>query len=324
MTLAERKVVFEKERSDTENTLLCFKGKAIEGFDVYNCSAPFIWQGRRYIYGRVERRNEWTRSWTRLFEETNNDEFTLVPDSITYQLEDPFVTRIGDELVMGGTHVKYSCNRFVTVYGYFYRGTDLEDLRYFTTGPNDMKDIRLVDLGANGVGVFSRPLNKEIEERYGSTSVIGFTVIPGLDNLDENVVSAARVIPGLFSEGEWGGCNQCHLLDSGYIGVIGHKSYQDSNDDGQTLNVYINIAFVFDLVNNRVIDEKILATRSSYPVTPAKRADLRDCTFTSGIVPRADGKFDLYGGLGDVAEGRVVIDDPFAGYGSIVADKRFL
>jgi hypothetical protein len=33
---------------------------------------------------------------------------------------------------------------------------------------------------------------------------------------------------------------------------------------------------------------------------------------------RADGKADLYSGLGDIAEGRVVIDYPFSGYGGIL------
>ena len=31
----------------------------------------------------------------------------------------------------------------MTYYGYFYRGTDISNLYYFTTGPYYMKDIRL-------------------------------------------------------------------------------------------------------------------------------------------------------------------------------------
>jgi len=315
MTLAEKKTAFERQRPAAENALLSFKG--ISGFDVYNCSVPFTWEGRRFIYGRVERRSDWARSWTRLFEETGPDEYTLVRDSMIYQLEDPFVTVIGGELVLGGTHVRYSRNHYTTYYAYFYRGTNLEDLRYFTTGPDQMKDIRLVEV-PGGIGVFSRPRNKEVEERYGSAAVIGYTVIPSLDSLDEDVIAGAQVIPGLFGEGEWGGCNQCYLLDSGLIGVIGHKSYQAAAPDGGALSVYMNVSFVFDSGAHRVLDEKIIATRSSYPAAPAKRPDLVDCTFTSGIVTRADGKADLYGGLGDTSEGRVVIDDPFAGYGKIV------
>jgi hypothetical protein len=319
MTLPERKGLFEKDRTASENVLLKFSG--IDGFDVYNCSVPFYWKGKRYIYGRVEKRREWARSWVRLFEESGKDEFALVRNSMIYQLEDPFVAMINDEIVLGGTHVKYSRNYFTTFCGYFYRGTDLEDLRYFTTGPDHMKDIRLAAL-PEGIGVFSRPKNKETAGQYGSASVIGFAVIPDLDSLDEKVISDARVIPGLFGEGEWGGCNQCFYLDSGYIGIIGHKSFRSPGNS--PLSVYTNVSFVFDSLHNKVIDEKILATRSSYPQGPVKKPELIDCTFTSGIVMRPDGKVDLYGGLSDAAEGRVVVDYPFEGFGEIVRSEKEL
>jgi hypothetical protein len=326
MSLAEKKAAFEKNekneknRKPAESVLLSFSG--VDGFDVYNCSTPFEWRGRRYIYGRVERREEWARSWVRLFEETGKDEYTLVKDSMIYQLEDPFISFIRGELVLGGTHVRYSRNRISTYYGYFYRGADLEDLRYFTTGPDYMKDIRLVDT-PDGIGVFSRPRNKEIEEKYGSASIVGFTRIPDLDSLDEEAIAGAQMIPGLFGPGEWGGCNQCFYLDSGLIGVIGHKSYTDPGDPplAAPLAVYMNVSFVFDPANNRILDEKILATRSSYPSYAAKKPELADCTFTSGIVMRKDGRADLYGGLGDAAQGRVVIEYPFEGYGKIVNGK---
>jgi hypothetical protein len=314
MKLAEQKVTFEKnEKKPPESVVLSFRG--VEGFDVYNCSVPFEWRGRRYIYGRVEKRYEWARSWVRLFAEIGRDEYALVEDNMIYQLEDPFVTRIGKEIVLGGTHVRYAKNRIDTYYGYFYRGIDLNDLRYFTTGPKHMKDIRLVDL-PGGIGVFSRPRNADVEKQYGSGSVVGFTMIPNLDCLDAAVIAGAKVIPGLFGHGEWGGCNQCFFLESGNIGVIGHKSFKTPEEP--PLDVYVNVSFVFDPKNNHVLDEKILATRSSYPQLPPKKPGLADCVFTSGIVMRADGKANLYSGLGDVAEGRVVIDYPFDGYGKIL------
>jgi hypothetical protein len=316
MMTAEKKAAFEKNRKPVESVILTFKG--ISGFDIYNCSVPFEWKGGRYIYGRVEKRHEWARSWTRLFAETGRDEYTLVKNSMIYQLEDPFITFIGDEIVMGGTHVLYRRNRYSTFYGYFYRGTDLEDLRYFTTGPDLMKDIRLVVL-ENGIGVFSRPRNREVSQKYGSASAVGFTVIPDLDSLDDETVANAKVIPGLFGKDEWGGCNQCHLLDSGLIGIIGHKSYRASGNP--PLAIHMNVSFVFDPARNRILDEKILATRSSYPPCPAKKPELADCTFTSGIVMREDGRADLYSGLGDVAEGRIVIDYPFEGFGKIVSKR---
>jgi hypothetical protein len=314
MKLAEQKAAFEKNgKKPTESVVLCFRG--VEGFDVYNCSVPFKWQGRRYIYGRVEKRHEWARSLVRLFAETNRDEYTLVENSMIYQLEDPFVTRIGGEIVLGGTHVRYTRNRIDTYYGYFYRGFDPDDLRYFTTGPDNMKDIRIVDI-PGGIGVFSRPRDAAVEKQYGSGSVVGFTMIPNLDCLDAEVIAGAKVIPGLFGRGEWGACNQCFLLESGNIGVIGHKSFKAPGEP--PLDVYMNVSFVFDPKNNRVFNEKILATRSSYPQLPSKKPELADCVFTSGIVMRADGRADLYSGLGDAAEGRMVIEYPFDGCGKII------
>lgn len=315
MTLAEKKAQFEASCPQMESSILTFKG--VDGYDVYNCSIPFVWGGKEYMYGRVERRNEWARSWVRLFEKTGPDEYMLKAGSMIYPLEDPYISKIGDELVMGGTHVRYRSGKIDTFYGYFYRGTDLEDMYYFTTGPDYMKDIRLVPL-KEGIGVFSRPRNGEIEARYGSASVIGFTVIPDLDHLTSDVIAGARVIPGLFGDKEWGGCNQCYLLDTGLIGIIAHKSYQDQNKEVGALSVYMNTSFVFDPKANKVVDEKILATRSCYPDAPAKRPELTDCTFTSGIVMRPDGKADLYAGLGDTSEGRIVIEDPFQGFGKIV------
>ena len=35
--------------------------------------------------------------------------------------------------------------------------------------------------------------------------------------------------------------------------------------------------------------------------------------FSSGIRLREDGRADLYSGIGDTAEGRIVIEDPFGG-----------
>ena len=45
----------------------------------------------------------------------------------------------------------------------------------------------------------------------------------------------------------------------------------------------------------------------------------QNCVFPSGIAMRQDGRADLYSGLGDVLMGRVVIDDPFEGFGQILA-----
>jgi hypothetical protein len=314
--LIEQRKFFEETKQLYESTKLTYLG--VEGYDVYNPSIPFEWEGKMYMFGRVEHRHEWARSWVRLFENTGKDEWTLVPDSMIYQLEDPYVQCIGDTLVLGGTHVRYKQSKIDTFYGYFYRGTNIHNMYYFTTGPDYMKDIRLVELLDGRVGVFSRPRNEEVRKRFGSESMIGFAVVDSLDELTAEVIENATYIPGLFDNDEWGGCNQAYMLDSGMIGVIGHKSYKTLNEDGSQILSYMNFSFVFDPEKHEAKDVKIIATRPCYPPGPAKTPELVDCAFTAGIVMRNDGKVDLYSGIGDCEVGRIVIDYPFEGYGKIV------
>ena len=311
MTLKEEKLAFEREGRVYESAVLTFHG--VEGYDVYNCSIPFVRNGKSYIFGRVERREEWATSWVRLFEQTGPDDWTLVPDSMVYTLEDPYVQFFGPQLVLGGTSVQKEAGEVKTYFGYFFRGTELENLRYFTTGPDKMKDIRLVPLQDGRIGVFSRPRGAEVEKQYGSGAVIGFAVIRDLNELTADLIAHAPVIGNLFGAGEWGGCNQCYLLKDGRIGVIGHKCYEDRDALGGRLAVYLNVAFIFDPVTHTATPPKVIATRKSYPDRPAKRPELTDCAFTSGIVLRADGRVDLYSGIGDTYEGRVTIDHPFEG-----------
>ena len=312
MSIQEQKALFEAEKAQKvyESVTLTFHG--VDGFDVYNCSIPFVWQGREFIYGRVEKRGEWARSWVRLFEKSGKDDYTLVPDHMIYQLEDPFISIVHGELVLGGTHVRKRGGKIDTYYGYFYRGTDINDMFYFTTGPDKMKDIRLVELADGRIGVFSRPRNEEIEKKYGSAAMIGFAVIDTLEELTDDVIFNAKPIDGIFDKGEWGGCNQPVLLQNGNIGIIGHQSFKQEVPGGEDLAVYVNTAFEFNPETFAVTHNRIIGTRSCYPEGPAKLPSLTDCTFTSGIVMREDGRADLYGGMGDVQEGRIVIDYPFS------------
>lgn len=326
MSIQERKAEFEKQKQEKvyESVKLTFHG--VEGFDVYNCSIPFTWEDKEYIYGRVEKREEWARSWVRLFEKTGKDEYTVVRDHMIYQLEDPYISIVQGELTLGGTHVRKRSGEIDTFYGYFYRGKDINDMLYFTTGPDFMKDIRLVELANGKVGVFSRPRNKEIEEKYGSGAMIGFAVIDSLDGLTDEVILNAKPIEGIFEKGEWGGCNQAYMLSNGNIGIIGHQSFvqpvEDASEESASrditkpskndLQVYVNIAFEFNPETFEVTNRKVIGTRSCYPEGPSKLPSLIDCTFTSGIVLREDGKADLYGGMSDVEEGRITIDYPFS------------
>lgn len=316
MTASEMRRNFLSESKIYESVKLQFQD--VDGYDVYNISIPFEWNGITYLFGRLERREEWARSWVRLFQETGPDQWKLVPDSMIYQLEDPFISLIDGTMVMGGTHVRYRKGEPETYYGYFYKGTDLHDLYYFTTGPDGMKDIRLVQMPDHQIGVFSRPRNEEIRRKYGSESVIGFTVINGLDELTAEVLENAPIIPNLFNENEWGGCNQAYYLENGKIGVIGHIAYNSTSPNGAHLQSYMNMSFVLDPFSLEASELKIIGTRSSYPDGPAKRPQLTDCAFSAGIVLRSDGRADLYSGIGDAETGRITIENPFQGHGRMI------
>ena len=315
MTLREKREIFEQNKVIHESAILSFHG--VEGYDVYNGSIPFEWEGKRYIYGRVERREEFARSWSRLFYETGKDDWTLVPNSMIYQMEDPFITFADQKLILGGnycpTYIGEGWHYFVN----FYRGTDLEDMYQFACGPDPMKDVRLIEFNDGKIGVFSRPNTPDIEEKYGSKSIVGFDIIDNLDCLTRKVIMEAPPIFGLFGDGEWGGPNQVYLLDSGLLGVAGHQSYVRRGGENKLLT-YLAISFVFDPVKREVLDHRILATRSCFQDGPAMSGETDDTIFTSGLVPRADGKMDLYCGVNDCQFGRAVIDDPFAKFGKIV------
>ena len=92
MNLIEKKKIFETQCRIYESSTLQFVG--VDGCDVYNTTIPFWYEGKQYLFGRVERRNEWARSWVRLFVNTDKDVWSLVADAPWYQLEDPYITII--------------------------------------------------------------------------------------------------------------------------------------------------------------------------------------------------------------------------------------
>lgn len=300
MNLQTMKERFEQTHPAMQGVILGFEG--VDGYDVYNCSIPFAEKGETYLYGRVEKRAEWASSHVRLFRQTGENTYAVVEDAPCYALEDPFIQRIDGELVLGGTHVRKDAEGNVLTYWCdFYRGADTRSLRLFATGPDRMKDVRLIQV-PGGVGVFSRP-------RTRNSASIGYAQIESLDALNADAIIRAETIENLMEAGSWGGCNQCYLLEDGLIGVIGHMSYKD--EARGMLSVYTNVSFIFDPNTGKADALQVIGTRASYPPYPAKIPKLIDCAFTSGIVPSVDGNVALYSGVGDTAQGRVVISNPF-------------
>ncbi|KAG5510360.1 hypothetical protein JKF63_07689 [Porcisia hertigi] len=310
--VAERRE-FERTKVIRESVYITFKG--LDTHDVYNCSVPFKLNGVYHMFGRVERRHEWVNSHVRLFRQTKRDEYTLVENAMQWQLEDPFVVKIHGEVLFGGVRVTKDHGKVSDYFCDFYRGT-IDDLHYFTSGPKKMKDIRLVELADKRIGIFSH-------HKTGTSCITGFITVDSLDDLCSQVIDAAKPIDHTLFGDAWGGVNQPYLLSTGKIGCISHHGYLDAHPSGEAINVYCITSFVYEPSTNKCYDYKILGTKNCFPEYPPKALRLIDCVFVSGIVMRQDGKYDLYSGVGDTREGRMVIDYPFEGHGSIVDNLEF-
>lgn len=304
---------FEVEKKIYEQSLLTFHG--VGNNTVYNCSCPFTMKGKKYLFGRVEKGDEWVFSNVFLFEETALDEWTRVPDSMSYNLEDPFVVKIHGEMVFGGTHVTKDGTKCSMYLCEFFRGHPM-DLKYITSGPAKMKDVRLIELHDGQIGVFSH-------FRTEGSCMTGFTKIKRIECLDANVIDNAPFINHRAFGDAWGGPNQCYLLSTGLIGCIAHHGYLQNRPNACQLRVYCITSFVFNPETMDVTDFKVIGTRTCFPASKPKVPMLEDCVFVSGITMRPDGKCDLYSGVGDNQQGRCVIDYPFEGSGAIVSSLDF-
>ena len=316
-TLQQIRAEFEENKRIYDSALLTFRdtkknvySTSSDGLDAYNCSVPFVIDGKTYCFGRIEKHNVWAQSTVHLFEETSRDVFDEVKGAMIYQNEDPYVQFINGELVMGGTRVTKSAGNILFFDASFYRGRGADDLVYYTQGPINMKDIRIVQM-PDGIGVFTRPDGK-----------IGFTKIKSLDELKPEVIKNAELID-VVDENGYGGCNQCYYLSSGKIGVIAHMVYTKIREDNRPERVYVNTAFIFDPESRKTLESKIIGTRLCYPASDHVRikpegVPLDDTVFTSGFLLRDDGKVDLYSGVSDALQGRITIDYPFEGYGEVV------
>lgn len=287
---------------------LRFEG--VDGLDVYNISAPFSWNGRTFLAGRVERRDT-ELSVVRLFEQKEEDVFACVYPELTFQrLQDPFVTRVGEEIVLGGVQVvthPLDDRRIISWQTLFFRGRSPEELKLFAVGPSCMKDIRLCALGDGRVAVLTRP-----QGRKGGLGKIGLTVLPSLKDLCADTVLDAVIDPTYFCPAEWGGANEVHLLKNGLLGVAGHVAFRTA----EGLH-YQSMAFALDPETGKHSALKLLACREDVSRSAAcKRPDLADVLFTGGLVRRGDGTATLYTGVSDCESWRAEIPDPFDAFES--------
>ena len=294
---------FERKNFPYTGEILNFSG--VGDHDVYNISHPFEINGRNVIAGRVEKRDVWADSKIVFFEENGNS-WNRINDAPILKLEDPFTTKLGDEIVLGGVEVYTENNAFNSRdIGYrtvFYKGKCFDSLQRFAQGPDKMKDIRLAYSTKGKIQVCTRPQGGQ----FGKGQ-IGYTELESIEELHEENILKAKIVEKIFKEDQWGGANELHLLEDGRIGVLGHISYEDEYGHKH----YYAMTFIYDPLTHQTTPVEILATRKNFPKGEFKKPELEDVVFPGGLVRHKNGTATLYAGLSDAQAGRITLPDPF-------------
>ena len=308
-TIKEQFEIFSKNRNVQNSKLEEFV--VDEKIDCYNPSIPFIINGTEYILCRTqERKGEYSKVYC--FKK-DVDKWVIEESFKPLPLEDPSIAFINNKIIVSGVNVTFgdNVNTFTEWKTDFYVGDSIYNLEYLTSGPDHMKDIRLVQLKDSKIGIFTRPLGEYVTD--GHKAKIGFTIVDKIEDINKDVISNAPLLNDFFRKEEWGGCNSAYLLKNGLIGVIGHKSYY-SNEDGKDHLHYYGTYFVIDPETCKTTDMNIIISRDCFPYFEPREERLSDITFTSGIVRNSDGTAKIYAGLSDSAVGSAIIKDPFIEY----------
>lgn len=273
--------------------------------DVYNITAPFEDSGETVIAGRVEPRD--SEHSEVVFFVRRGEQWIPKEGAPVFPLQDPFYTRIGGELVFGGVEVfRHPANEHAMNWRtVFYKGTNIHRLEKFFTGPDGMKDLRLIELPDSSIGVLTRPQGDK-----GGRGKIGFVRVPSLEHLTLEVIQEAPILDGQFMEEEWGGANEAHLLSNGLIGVLGHIARIDAEGNRH----YYPMVFALDPQTGEHSDIQLIAARTDFLEGPAKRPDLADVVFSGGLIRKKDGTADLYAGVSDAEAQRISMPDPFLAF----------
>jgi len=270
----------------------------VDGFDVYNPSTLFDYEGNTLIIARVEKRDS-EDSKAVYFEKRGND-FYLRSDIPTLDLQDPFITLIDNDYVVGGTYV-YDDNGRTRWYTKFYKGPDLSSLQPSLDSPDGMKDVRLIQLKDKRIGVFTRPQGFK-----GKRGEIGFDIAPSYNHVTKEFIENAPLFEQ-FIESDWGGANQLLMLDDQTIGVLGHIATFSTGD----VRHYYSMTFKVDVATKKASPMKLIAVRSNFNPGPAKRNDLIDVLFSGGLVPVNKHKYVLYVGVSDAEIQTIEVENPF-------------
>lgn len=299
--------LLEKYKSGNVNTSrgqkLSFKLENPD-YDVYNITAPFEVNGVLMLAGRVEPRDS-EDSHVIIFRQ-NGNEWVPLENVPPLHLQDPFITFVNGQLVLGGVeifHQEYQENlSWRTV---FYRGSDCCNLKRFAAGPDGMKDIRLKQLPDGDLLLFTRPQGVK-----GGRGKIGCTRLKNLEELTPSVIAEAPLIPDHFMADEWGGVNEIHILKNNIVGLLSHIACFDNAGSRH----YYSSCFAMNYETRKCSNMKIIACRDQFPSGPAKRPDIEDVLFSGGLIRHQNGTATLYCGVSDAEAHQILMPDPFIEY----------
>ncbi|MBC6308237.1 DUF1861 family protein [Listeria sp. FSL L7-1582] len=271
--------------------------------DVYNITAPFVVGGKEVIAGRIEARDSEMAEIG--FFEKQDLAWVLLTNMPKLALQDPFMTRIDGDLIIGGVEVfpSEADPKKLAWRTCLYRGKGIADLTLIFVGPVGMKDLRLKQLPSGEIAVLTRPQGEK-----GGRGKIGFCLIPKLTDLTVQLVEEAPLLPTHFADGEWGGANEMHLLKNGHVGILSHVANFDEKGDR---HYYAGICVLDPATATFVAPMEIVAERADFLAGPSKRPDLEDVVFSGGLIRNASGTADLYVGISDADAQKRTIRDPF-------------
>jgi len=270
----------------------------VDGYDVYNPSAPFVYEGKTLIIARVEKRDSEVSK--AIFFEKKGDDFVIRKDLKPLDLQDPCITMIYGEYVIGGTYV-YIEDGKAHWYTKFYIGKDLNNLKPSVKAPMGMKDVRFLELEDKRIAVFTRPQGEK-----GGRGKIGFDIANHYDDITTEFIDNAPLFDQ-FIDSEWGGVNHLILLDENTIGVLGHIANLSEGD----VRHYYSMTFTVDINHRKPSPMKIIAVRDNFNPGPSKRDDLVDVLFSAALDFTTDGKTILYVGVSDAQVQTIEIKNPF-------------
>lgn len=275
----------------------------VEGEDVYNICQPFVWHGKTYLPGRVEPRDKEV-SRVIFFEEIDRDTYKATQYRI-HNFQDPCVTTIDGDLVVGGTEIFMDESDNITHWHTtFYKGSSLDNLTKVLVAPLNMKDVRLLQ-DKNGIHIFTRP-----QGGVAGPGKIGYTFAKKFNEITTTMIKDAAILPNQFSAITWGGVNEAFVLKNGWLGILGHIATFSEGD----VRHYYGMTFAFNPRTKEATPLKIICERSDFKKGAAKRPDLVDIVFAGGLLRHEQELATLYVGLSDAEGHYALMEDPFIEY----------